>query len=346
MASTYPGALDALTTASANGTASFTTHPALHNDANSAINAVQSTLGTNPQGGEATVSARIAALEGGGGGQVQVDVYNVGSHTWTKEAWAQVVDVYLVGPGGGGISGATQAAANQSAGGGGGSAGAIVAWSFLESELPGTVAVTVSGSTGGAAVSASNTPGNAPAQPSDSTFGTLLTAKAGRVGVATTGAGATQNFINAHGRGVAATQSLAAGAGSSAAAGNAPGTASIIGLPSPGGGGGAIQNTNVAYAGGNGGTWANGTTIFPSLTIATGGTANGGNGGDGGQYGLAGMGGAGGGGGNPAGGNGGDGGAGGFPGGGGGGGGGARNGSNSGAGGAGGDGVCIVIQRG
>ena len=68
MPSAYPGALDALTTASANATPSTDTHPALHNNANAAINAIQSTLGTNPQGSEASVAARIAALEGGGSG--------------------------------------------------------------------------------------------------------------------------------------------------------------------------------------------------------------------------------------------------------------------------------------
>lgn len=68
MPSTYPTTLDALPTAAANGDTSLNTHPALHNDANAAINAVQETLGTNPQGAAASVSARIAALEGGGGG--------------------------------------------------------------------------------------------------------------------------------------------------------------------------------------------------------------------------------------------------------------------------------------
>jgi hypothetical protein len=73
MPSAYPGALDALTTASANSTPSTDTHPALHNDANSAINAIQETLGTNPQGSEASVAARLTTIEGSlGGGTLTV----------------------------------------------------------------------------------------------------------------------------------------------------------------------------------------------------------------------------------------------------------------------------------
>ena len=70
MPSAYPGALDALSTSSANGTTSNDTHPALHNDANAAINAIQSTLGIDPQGSEATVAARLAALEAAPGGGI------------------------------------------------------------------------------------------------------------------------------------------------------------------------------------------------------------------------------------------------------------------------------------
>jgi hypothetical protein len=61
--STYPATLDTLPTTSANSTASLDTPPALHNDVNSAMNAVQATLGVNPQGAAATVTARIKATE-------------------------------------------------------------------------------------------------------------------------------------------------------------------------------------------------------------------------------------------------------------------------------------------
>jgi hypothetical protein len=66
--STYPTTLDTLPIANANDTPSIDTHPALHNDVNAAVMAIQSTLGVDPQGSDATVAARIAALEGGGGG--------------------------------------------------------------------------------------------------------------------------------------------------------------------------------------------------------------------------------------------------------------------------------------
>ena len=68
MPSSYPGALDALPTTNVDGDASATLHPTLHNDANAAINAIQETLGTNPQGSEADVAARLAAIEGSLGG--------------------------------------------------------------------------------------------------------------------------------------------------------------------------------------------------------------------------------------------------------------------------------------
>lgn len=48
MSSKYPAELDALGTASSNSTKAKDVHPALHNDANAAINAVQETLGTTP----------------------------------------------------------------------------------------------------------------------------------------------------------------------------------------------------------------------------------------------------------------------------------------------------------
>lgn len=61
--SNYPGALDNLATDKANNTTSQDDHPAHHNDLASAVNAVQSTLGVDPQGGSADVDARITATE-------------------------------------------------------------------------------------------------------------------------------------------------------------------------------------------------------------------------------------------------------------------------------------------
>lgn len=62
MPSAYPGALDSLPTTSANGTTSANIHPALHNDANDAINKIEAELGIDPANGYASVAAAIAAL--------------------------------------------------------------------------------------------------------------------------------------------------------------------------------------------------------------------------------------------------------------------------------------------
>lgn len=63
MASTYPTTLDSLSTGNVDGTVSATTHPALHNDANDAINKIEAELGTTPSGGHATVKARLGAMD-------------------------------------------------------------------------------------------------------------------------------------------------------------------------------------------------------------------------------------------------------------------------------------------
>jgi len=69
MTTAYPAALDTLTNPTATDQMNSATvpHATQHANLNDAMEAVQATLGTNPQGGAATVSARIAAVEGGGG---------------------------------------------------------------------------------------------------------------------------------------------------------------------------------------------------------------------------------------------------------------------------------------
>jgi hypothetical protein len=65
MASSYPGALDSFTNPTATDSLNDPTvpHATQHADANDAIEAIETVLGINPEGGEATVSARIGALE-------------------------------------------------------------------------------------------------------------------------------------------------------------------------------------------------------------------------------------------------------------------------------------------
>lgn len=64
MPSKYPAEVDALSTTNANSTTAHDTHPALHNDANDAINKIETELGTEPSGAQATVRARLEAAEG------------------------------------------------------------------------------------------------------------------------------------------------------------------------------------------------------------------------------------------------------------------------------------------
>jgi len=65
MASSYPGGLDNFTNPSASDTLDSATvpHADQHGNANDAIEAIESTLGVNPQGSSATVVARLTALD-------------------------------------------------------------------------------------------------------------------------------------------------------------------------------------------------------------------------------------------------------------------------------------------
>lgn len=71
MASSYPGGLDSFTNPAGSdplNTAGAKLHSKQHGDANDAIEAIQATLGIDPQGAEADVAARLDAIEAGGGG--------------------------------------------------------------------------------------------------------------------------------------------------------------------------------------------------------------------------------------------------------------------------------------
>ena len=67
MAITYPGAVDAFppigTEVNTNDTVGSRTHRDMHNDLGDAVVAIETELGVNPSGTEATVAARLAALE-------------------------------------------------------------------------------------------------------------------------------------------------------------------------------------------------------------------------------------------------------------------------------------------
>lgn len=66
MTTAYPGGLDSLKTNINGDTDTLATvpHDAQHNNANAAINAIEATLGINPQGSAATVAARLQSMVG------------------------------------------------------------------------------------------------------------------------------------------------------------------------------------------------------------------------------------------------------------------------------------------
>ena len=107
------------------------------------------------------------------------------SGTWTKESWAQTVEVVVVGGGGGGGSGRRDTTANARRGGGGGGSGGFNHAVFLASTLGATVTVTVgAGGTGGGSVTTDSTNGQgATSAAGSSSFGNHLRATAGGPGV-------------------------------------------------------------------------------------------------------------------------------------------------------------------
>ena len=65
MATNYPGALDSLTNPSAGDALTSPSHSAQHANANDAIEAIETELGTTPSGSESTVAARLDKIEDG-----------------------------------------------------------------------------------------------------------------------------------------------------------------------------------------------------------------------------------------------------------------------------------------
>jgi hypothetical protein len=68
MASAYPGGLDSFTNPTSTDGLDLPPHADQHADANDAIEAIQATLGVDPQGAYDTVAERLDAGGGGGGG--------------------------------------------------------------------------------------------------------------------------------------------------------------------------------------------------------------------------------------------------------------------------------------
>src|SRR5258707_607467 len=93
---------------------------------------------------------------------IKIEKFTTGSGaTWTKESWAQKIEVILIGGGGPGGGGARRLNANAASGGAGGGGGSIVRLMFAASQLGATETYTVAGSqAGGAAAGANDTNGS------------------------------------------------------------------------------------------------------------------------------------------------------------------------------------------
>ena len=96
MPSSYPGALDALTNPTATDPQNSPSHAAQHANANDAIEAIQATLGVNPQGGASTVGASIGVVSNfaspNAGGYVVGQFYDQSFHAANASTTAGVAN--------------------------------------------------------------------------------------------------------------------------------------------------------------------------------------------------------------------------------------------------------------
>ena len=189
----------------------------------------------------------LGAALGGAGVGSNIQVFTTpGSYVWTKPAGATMVSVLCQAAGAGGASGAVAALGVAAGGGGGGASGSMAMQTFVASDLPATVGLTVgAGGTGGAASSGAI---NAGSGGGASGFGTLppFVNTIGPNGAPASGAG-----------GGAVLQGIylgtAGGAGGSSAGGVASvATGAACGYTTGGGGGGGVSAANATFAGGNG----------------------------------------------------------------------------------------------
>lgn len=325
--------------------------------------------GANPTWATITAGAGINILNAANaitisatGGDVIVTKFTANG-TWTKDANAKKVEIYIWNGGSGGGSG-RQGSNTASSGGGGGGAGSVLAYKGLASLFDTSETVTIgAGGAGGAAQTSASTNGNPGTQGGASSLGnisitSLLTSGGGGGGAATgTGGNSGIGWIMSTFSQVDLSLNVGGGDGDNQAGvvGASAGNQTPELLCAAGGAGGGGADSGTERSGGTGGDILSfGTQGSTPITVVAGGTAglesttiNGGAGNpfvstSGGR--ISGGSGGGGGGGQSVGLVAGNGGAGGIPGGGGGGGGGSLNGTDSGAGGDGGRGEIWVIE--
>ena len=197
----------------------------------------------------------ILSVEGtleSGGSYSRVVQQLTTSDTWTKPTGLIMLQVICIGGGGGGSSGSKQAEGVASLAGPGGSPGCIAWHNFIETDLSATENYVIgAGGAGGASVSVNSTTQNAGSDGGDSSFSTLVVAKAGK-GATTSSGGQSVTSNN-----VPVTNLPVLGGGSRSSSGGAGSAATSNSLNYPwthggGGGGGGVTSANVANIGNSG----------------------------------------------------------------------------------------------
>lgn len=205
--------------------------------------------------------------------------------TWNKPADLVYLEVYCVGAGGGGASGAKRPSGTVSRGGGGGGTGPVIYRTFVHDQLPSSVAIsTGSGGPGGIGVTTNNSTGNEGSAGGNSSFGSLVIATGGR-GAPNTGNGADAWAVGNSTYGPILRHIFPGiGGGTSNASGNAGfgGTtvaANGIGFYNYYGNGGSGGGVNTSNAQSNGGAGSRDLNEDNELSsVVSGGTAGGGHG--------------------------------------------------------------------
>lgn len=100
MTTSYPGAIDTLTNPTPSDPLNSATvpHASQHANANDAIEAIQNTLGTNPQGGSASVKARLDAVDTANAARDTALAYRVKGFTSSNEPASPVAGDVWVDP--------------------------------------------------------------------------------------------------------------------------------------------------------------------------------------------------------------------------------------------------------